>query len=356
MPVRIPQDVIDRFAAQTFASASDINSFFNDLVGARYIVWFNANLAGRGPWAAIRLDSSAGNLERFDTFWDLIPVVFKDSLVDSTITAIQFTALMSIISNETSGRFTPITELIGTTGHPGLAYPFDAIPNLKRSYNKNPGLGNKTAFECFNNPDYIDAFGTLPASSLANTNDPVWKGDVYPQATVSTSSAPSRNGFIIEADFMKFRGRGLIQTTGRDNYRRIIRFVQNYTGDNGVIQEFKSNWEDLTEDQAAFVSSNADWDRLFQETDLEIASASIQQHNRVAGNYFDLSSDEATLNGSAAGSVQFMGKKISGSNTYAATFFERTAMVLNTLDRAEIVTFPPRRLVTARRARASGRG
>jgi hypothetical protein len=257
---------------------------------------------------------------------------FKDALSNGGITALQFVALMSIIANETRGNFVPVTEVIGIIGHRGLAYPFDRIPNLKKSYNANSALGNRTAFECFNNQTYINAHGSLlPPAGLVRTSDAVWQGEVYPQASAPLDPRTSVSGFIMEADFMKFRGRRLIQTTGRSNYLALIRFVQQYNGLDSTILAFKTLWSGKTGDQAAFESTNADWERLFQQTDLEIATAAIQAHNRASGNYFKPSSDAAVLNGSGRGSLTRMGLRIGGASGYTMLFFERAAAVLHSL-------------------------
>src|SRR5207244_3272909 len=94
-----------------------------------------------------------------------------------------------------------------------------------------------------------------------------------------------RAGFIIEADFFKFRGRGFIQTTGRSNYRPIIDFILNYVGPNAVINQYRAQWHGKDSDTLATISTNRDWDNLFQNTDLIIPAAAINIHSKSAGNY-----------------------------------------------------------------------
>jgi len=77
---------------------------------------------------------------------------------------------------------------------------------------------------------------------------------------LSNHSNPSITGYILEADFMKFRGRGFIQTTGRSNYARLIDFVKSYTGANNTLDFFALQWRDLSQVVAADSSSNDDWD------------------------------------------------------------------------------------------------
>ena len=43
----------------------------------------------------------------------------------------------------------------------------------------------------------------------------------------------------------------------------------------------KTLWFGKTGDQVAFDSTNADWERLFQQTDLEIATAAIQATTKL---------------------------------------------------------------------------
>jgi len=303
------------------ANAAAIDDFFQNRKNQHYVKWFNSSIAGKGPWAQVSLVDTPSNDTGFHEFWDQIPLLFGGA--DASI--VQFISLMSILSNEVRGNFTPQSERMGRTGHPGMAYLFDAIEGLKRSYNTLPG--NKTAFECFNDAGYIAAHGSAALGSLAKTTDARWSGAAWP-AGIDTNPDPAVTGFIIEADFMKFRGRGFIQTTGRANYLPLISFTQSYPAGNATIDAIKAKWAGQTPDQVAFSSTNDDWDRLFQQTDLIIAAEAVRVHNVRSGNYLALSADPAVLNGTGPGSIYNMGLRISGGVAYANLFKQRVTAVL----------------------------
>lgn len=321
----ISQEFLDSVSNLEFSNADDINSFFLDK-GAIYIDWFQANIAQKQEWKDLFIKNVTVAKTNFLQIWDNIPLLFGDS----TINLIQFLTLMSVIIHETGGEVAPVSEKFGNAQHKRIAYLFDAIPGLKSSYNKNPS--NRTAFALFNDDVYISAHQELALSStLANTTDQRWKGDVYP-SDFSTSPKLEDTGFILQADFFKFRGRGLIQTTLRANYIKLIDYVKSEDHDNEILNEFKSQWQDLSLDDAASVSTFADWDELFQNTDLIIACEAIHRHNVSSGDYLSLPLTATVLNGQGTGSIFRAGKKINGGNAYAQQLYRRVVQIINELE------------------------
>jgi hypothetical protein len=157
----------------------------------------------------------------------------------------------------------------------------------------------------------------------------VWAGSIYPQNRYPTNASAA--GLIFEADFAKFRGRGLIQTTWRSGYKRIIEWVQAYTGSDPTVSSYKTKWQDASSDTVASQTTNADWDSLFQSSSFEIPCVAVSLHNTSSGNYLNLSTDETVLLASGAGSLVRMGQRISGSSAYGARFKDRVVQMRTAL-------------------------
>jgi hypothetical protein len=314
----ITQLQVNAINTATFKFAEDISDWSQRTLGNHFLPWFNTNFAGKGPWVGVTLVDTPPNRLGFHAFWNNI-----DDLTGGTFTPFQFLCLMSIFANECRANFTPKSEGMGRAGFPGLSYLFDAIPSLKRSYNTLSG--NKTAFDCFNSAAFNTAHGAKPLAQRArNTTDARWRAEAYPRADFPTDPTPTVTGYVLEADFMKFRGRGFIQTTGRSNYSKLITFVKGYTGENNTLDFFALQWRNLPEDVAADSSSNDDWDRLFAQTDLILPAKAIGIHNQTSGNYLALPGDpdQAVFN---------MGKRVSGGDAYANTFRDRVTQLMNLL-------------------------
>jgi hypothetical protein len=270
--------------------------------------------------------------QRFTAFWNSIPLAYDRPRIN----AIDFACLMCIVLNETGGDFWAHPERCGAGRgdargpHPGLAYAFDKIVGVKASYNTL--AGNKKAGELFNDADYIRAHGTLGSGSrLANRGNEfggAWNSQFYPQADISTAEDLTANGFIMQADFYKFRGRGVIQTTSRGAYLAAVSFVQGYTGTNSVLTDFKNRWTGMTRDVAATISTNADWDRIFAQG--EMLAKAVRLHSGTGPtDYLTMDTQAPTLLDVPApqpkgvpkgkkGSIYFMGRRISGSYSYGS--------------------------------------
>jgi len=241
----------------------------------------------------------------------------------SKISAVEFAALMGIGIQENAGDLWTNPEGVGRPPNfPGLVYAFEAIPGLKSSYNVNSGLGNWTAFKLFNNADYVDAQKSLAAFAQVTSNgiDPAWNTASWPSG-FSSAVQETVNGFIMEADFYKFRGRGVIQTTGRGDYVVLIKYILQNAATLPGLSDLIGTWNAWVidapaskEDIIASRSTNAQWETVFAQP--AILAAGVAEDSKGKGNYLKLSHTAATLNGgtATAGSLYFMARKINGGN------------------------------------------
>jgi hypothetical protein len=342
----LPQGDVDRLVRVSIAGARDIHAFFARSGSAHFATWYNAQLAGKGPFtrrgSAIRMPAGAEARRRFDGFWDQIQSAYGRP----HITLLDFAAVMCIVINETGGRFEGFPERCGAGRsdargrHAGLAYAFDRITDVKRSYNT--AASNRTAGTLFNDREFIQAHGSLPGGAgLAGRGDDlsrVWHGELYPQQAFSTDEDPARNGFIMQADFYKFRGRGVIQTTGRASYLKVIRFIQRYQGSSALVGQYRDRWRGLTEDSAATASTTEDWDRLFD--DPEILATGPALHGRKGSRDYRIMDPRADVlnhvpdpSGDAlgtSGSIYALGRRVSGRHRYGAGIYrDRVLGLLN---------------------------
>ncbi|WP_137896345.1 hypothetical protein [Ramlibacter sp. 2FC] len=346
----LTQAEVDRLAAIRLRNAAQIEAFFQRGGQAGFIDWYNAGLAHSAPFSARgAIATSRLVRDRFTAFWNQIRTAFDRD----EISALEFAAFTAISINETGGNLWAHPESSGRGGggrtdsrgrHPGLAYFFDRIElrpgRFKASYNQLSG--GRTAGSLFDDAEYIAAHGSLAgANRLARHGSDfggAWSGSQYPQADFGTGEDPAVNGFIMQADFYKFRGRGVIQTTGRSSYKRVVDFIKGYGGSNAVLGDFCRRWASLSSDIACTRSRTEDWDRIFEQS--EMLAKGLALHAGTRNDYRRMSTTATLLmnmptptpssrNPSGqTGSIYTMGRRISGSSAYGRGVYRDRVLAL----------------------------
>lgn len=319
----LPDGYAEGYGNVVFSKREEIDRFFINKTGDDFINFFNGKIAGKAFWAGKRIVGRDAR-SNFDAYWS--NVVRREP-----ITAMHFIAYMSVFINEIEGNLKSRTESYGAKGHPGIAYLFNTVAMTsangrrwrKKSYNT-----NKHMLELLNDDLFLSNRKALRyADLLAYTNDEVWKGDAYPRDRFPTSGDISETGIILEGDFFKFRGRGLIQTTWRANYKQLADYSIKNSSASAAVSKFFDAYRGLTPDQICTISTNEEWDNLFNDKDRTILTAAVQIHAK-SGKYLPLSSKSSDLNGGAAqvGSLRKMGDGIGGRG-YGANLKARVRQI-----------------------------
>jgi hypothetical protein len=309
---------VARCAGTTLSGAADINALFQPAGG--FFKWYNQTMSGKAAFThrgAARNDSDIN--AHFNRFWDLLSVAFgKDP-----ISFVEFCALMAINLEETTGNLTAAPEEVNGMHSvpPGLAYAFNAIPGLKQSYNK---ASNRTAFECFNDQDFLAAHRALPGADRVLNRlggiDPAWGSGFWPRGFDATPDA-TVNGFVMQADFYKFRGRGVIQTTWRADYKAILSYIlaADFTAHPDLAAQ-RQTWTDRAgalggdaQLEAILTKSRTEeWDQIFLNPLILAQGVSID--NLAKGSYLSLAHNVDVLSADARteGSLLHMAARING--------------------------------------------
>lgn len=331
-----------------FLSYETIENFFELYTGSDFITWFNAHVARRRHWAGKAISTDPGVVERFASIWNNIPLVFDSDFINLT----QFATLTAILINENDG-FDTTSEGPRVSS---LAYFFE-----RRRIRENPDRykvayntagGNRSALACFGDPDFRRRHEGLGASSLAGTRDRRWAGAIYPRgAGWSDARDPAINGFIMEADFFKFRGRGFNQLTLRGNYKRLIEAILQYSGANEKILGYRDGWltvlgsssvDSAALERLAYYSSNADWDDLFDSSDLGFPLLALKTYYRArtGGTVNPLVIPDGPITSSAVVRGVRRAARAQGGADYEVRLYNRVRQIIDTFNRTRVEPEP----------------
>jgi hypothetical protein len=306
----IPSGYAESFGAVYFRNAKEIDKFFTSRVNSDFINFFNSHVAGKADWVGKRIIGNDAP-SNFRAYWNA-------ATSNTPVNLVEFISYMSVFINEIGGNLRSRTETFGNAQHPGISYLFDDViitsPGgrkwRKASYNSRDW--NDSLLVSLNNDFFLrgkasDRF----YDALRYTSDPAWAGGAYPLMSFPTSSKPSDTGIILGGDFFKFRGRGLIQTTWRTNYRSLAERIISNPNASSATSKFAASWKGLSPNEICTSSSSADWDELFNDPDRVLLTEAVKLHAE-AGNYLPLATTSSELNGRQLGSIVAMGNGIGG--------------------------------------------
>ena len=303
-----------------FKNSAEINQFFQQYTGKDFVDFFRSKVGGKGYWKSRKGNAvtiTAGSNARFNALFDQIPTLYNMS----EINLFQFLGLVSCIINETRS-FKPVRESYWVSLLGRLKYAYGTNGGRKRSYNKSSSA--KTVQALIHDRDFVSAHVT-PQVRLQYLRGFDWSGTTFPNVSLNNAEID----FLCQCDVYKFSGLGLIQTTWRPAYKKVIDYIINYSGSNPKILNTKMNWKTFGNslDKIADLTKYQEWEYIFQEP--HIAAKAVYLHSTRTGYLnFNVVGDSLSRMLDKAANI---GYRIGGNSSYRTKVRNRVEQIIKAI-------------------------
>jgi hypothetical protein len=343
--------------AQNYSVVAEVDGFFNALPGSPrggFLAWFNAKVAGVDPYAAAwpaNMQVGHGQPRDLSTASKYFAMIVDQFNVMAgrgdgvKLRLLEIIALFTIVRQECGATLAPITELAPRPKRKkGVKAPAEAarfFPYFFQYNHGGAGSFNIRAAVLLADPKFLAAHQKADDPEiLAWKGDPAWgKAGALNYPSRAPVHITDRNaGFAKQFDFVKFRGRGFIQTTFRDAYGQLLTKL---LADGAVWDDartpIKARWGAMDPADILSASCTDEWDRMFEAAGAgqeRVLALAIATHNQAKGGYLNLALDSETLFSLDVGSppdhsLAAMANAINGKKQidYAVNFVSRVEAI-----------------------------